>query len=134
MTEAFSFDDNDSTNRHLAVMYRKRKLLSIGGTEASILTLLGNGEIREEKIDGLSQPRHWSEATIMSNGEVLVTGGSRISQDRDTAVRYVEIWNPDTKKWRLGAEATEARLYHSASLLLPSGLVVTGGGLSLIHI
>ena len=128
MTEAFTFDGNASTNRHLAVMYRERKLLSIRGTEASILTLLGNGEIREEKIDGLSQPRHWSEATIMANGEVLVTGGSRISQDRDTAVRYVEIWNPDTKKWRLGAEATEARLYHSASLLLPSGLVVTGGG------
>ena len=126
--EAFTFDGNASTNRHLAVMYRENRLLSIRGTEASILTLLGNGEIREEEIDGLSQPRHWSEATILANGEVLVTGGSVISQDRDTAVDYAEIWNPDTKKWRTGAKATEARLYHSASVLLPSGLVVTGGG------
>ena len=128
LTEAFTFAGNASTNRHLTVMYRENKLLSIRGTDASILTLNRNGNITEKKIDGLSQPRHWAEATILANGEVLVSGGSTISQDRDTKVTYAEIWNPDTEKWRIGAEATEARLYHSATLLLPSGAVVTGGG------
>ncbi len=128
LTEAFTFQRNASTNRHLTVMYRENKLLSIRGTEASILTLHRNGDIEEKKIDGLSQPRHWSEATILANGEVLVSGGSTISQDRDTAVKYAEIWNPDTEQWRIGAEATEDRLYHSATILLPSGAVMTGGG------
>jgi hypothetical protein len=39
-----------------------------------------------------------------------------------------ELWNPATNTWTTAASAVTARLYHSASLLLPDGSVFTGGG------
>ena len=38
------------------------------------------------------------------------------------------IWNPSTGAWTTGAAAAKPRLYHSISLLLPDGSVLTGGG------
>ena len=128
LTEVIQFDEKANANGNLAVMYRENRVLIIRGRDARILTLLENGNINVKDVADLSQDRFWAEATILANGEVMVTGGSTTSQNRDTAVRYAEIWNPNSERWRSAAEATEARLYHSASVLLPSGAVVTGGG------
>jgi hypothetical protein len=39
----------------------------------------------------------------------------------------VELWDPVTKQWRLGAAQQEDRAYHSTALLLPDGRVVSAG-------
>jgi len=40
----------------------------------------------------------------------------------------IEIWNPQTKKWREGAEISVPRNYHSIALLVPDGRVLSAGG------
>ena len=59
---------------------------------------------------------------------MLVVGGASILQNLEHAVKYAEIWNPKTGKWRIGATAEKSRLYHSAALLLPDATVLVGGG------
>lgn len=38
-----------------------------------------------------------------------------------------ELWNPRTKRWRVGPPQREFRAYHSSALLLPDGRVVSAG-------
>jgi len=128
LTEAITFPEATFSNQNLAVMYRQNQILSIRGRRARILTLKANGGIIVKDLDPLAERRFWAEATLLPNGEVLITGGSTRSQDRTTKVTNAQIWNPDTEKFRTVAAAKEARLYHASTILLPSGLVVTGGG------
>ena len=83
--QAVDFSSTVSTNRHLAVMYRQHKLLNLRDEDASILTLRANGDISIKDVADLATKRFWSEGVILANGEVMVTGGSTVSQDRDTA-------------------------------------------------
>jgi hypothetical protein len=41
--------------------------------------------------------------------------------------RQVEIFDPTTGLWRLGAAQAEARTYHSTAILLPDGRVISAG-------
>jgi len=58
-------------------------------------------------------------------GENLEDGVYRI--DSDGARRQVELYDPDTKQWRLGPAQMEDRGYHATALLLPDGRVFSGG-------
>jgi hypothetical protein len=40
----------------------------------------------------------------------------------------VEIWDPATGRWSLGAKAQKPRLYHSSALLLTDGTLLSLGG------
>ncbi len=70
-------------------------------------------------------------ATLLPDGQVLVTGGS-CAPGHDQAlgaVAFAEMWNPATETWTLLGEGKRYRGYHSAALLLPDARVlVTGGG------
>jgi hypothetical protein len=69
--------------------------------------------------------------TLLPDGTVLATGGSRNSDvwDLAAAVYEAEIWSPATERWTTMAATQRPRLYHSTALLLPDGRVlVTGGG------
>ncbi len=73
--------------------------------------------------------RHWATATVLADGDVLVSGGSTV-QNADTGpVAYQpELWDPDTDTWTTMDSHEKMRLYHSSSLLLPDGRVLIGGG------
>lgn len=47
--------------------------------------------------------------------------------DADGARRQVEVYDPDTGKWRLGPAQMEDRGYHATAVLLPDGRVFSGG-------
>ncbi|MFK7819115.1 MAG: carbohydrate-binding domain-containing protein, partial [Planctomycetaceae bacterium] len=115
-------------NNLMAVMYDDSKILSIRARDARKLTLQGKDTIRSDNVSDMLGHRYWADATLLPTGEVLVTGGSRINQSLDGAIRYVEIWDPKTERWRRGAAGTKSRLYHSTSLLLPNGTVLVAGG------
>lgn len=47
--------------------------------------------------------------------------------DSDGARRQVEVYDPDSRKWRLGPAQMEDRGYHATAVLLPDGRVFSGG-------
>ncbi|HSK96353.1 MAG TPA: galactose oxidase-like domain-containing protein [Euzebyales bacterium] len=117
-----------ASNSTPAAMFDVGKvLITRDGGKAAVIDL--NGDTPKVRQTGaLHSSRAWSNATVLANGEVLVTGGASRYQQARYATRSAEIWNPGTGKWRRGASAAKARLYHSTALLLPDATVLTAGG------
>ncbi|MBE9030234.1 DUF1929 domain-containing protein [filamentous cyanobacterium LEGE 11480] len=111
-----------------AVMYDTNKILVIQGVQQASTIDIRGGVPKVAATGGLSQPRHWANATALPNGEVLLVGGASKNQKEENAVNYTEMWNPNTGQWTPGATAQKSRLYHSTALLLPDGRVLIGGG------
>ncbi len=78
--------------------------------------------------DPMHFPRRHLNATILPDGQVLVTGGTSAGgfNNLSGAVRAAEVWDPQTGHWSLLAGNTIDRAYHSVSLLLPDGTVLHG--------
>src|SRR5438094_3101266 len=76
--------------------------------------------------------RKLCNATLRADGTVLVTEGSRGTEDpntRPTNPAYeCELWDPATGTWTQMASLTKIRSYHSIALLLPDGRVLSAGG------
>jgi hypothetical protein len=66
-------------------------------------------------------------ATILPNGQVLVSGGSSLGEQADTAVLQSEIYDPLAKTLTPMATMKYPRLYHSNTLLLPDATVLAAG-------
>ena len=78
-------------------------------------------------FDAVATPHaRWNlNATVLPDGEVLVTGG--VNGDRANpanAVYAAELWNPATGLWTTLASSARFRGYHATSLLV----LHTGGG------
>ena len=71
----------------------------------------------------LNTPSGSHTATLLSNGQVLVAGGTNASVFLSSA----ELYNPATGKWTITGSMTTARAEHSATLL-PNGEVLVAGG------
>ncbi|MDO7850751.1 galactose oxidase early set domain-containing protein [Hymenobacter convexus] len=141
-----------------AAMFAPGQILLAGGCDgntvtntAEILDLTG-GVTTVTGQDGVSykQPvvtraadmrnaRWHVNSTILPDGTVLATGGSRVNgaSDRHQAVMEAEIWSPPppygngatgTGTWTTVAPMAEARMYHSTAVLLPDGRVLSAGG------
>lgn len=80
----------------------------------------------------MTDPRTGHAATLLPNGEVLVTGGS---DDRVVALASAEIYTPDPSgltpgSWRSAGTMTEPRWGHTATLIPATGQVLVVGGMS----
>ena len=82
------------------------------------------------QVGSMAYPRTQHQLTVLPDGSVLATGGSRNSDvsDRANAVLAAELWNPTTETWRTLSSGVAPRLYHSFAILLPDGRVALGGG------
>ena len=69
-------------------------------------------------------------ATILPDGTVFVNGGTSggVFNDLTKPVQVPELWDPEKKTWTNMANEDVPRIYHSTSLLLPSGQVLSAGG------
>ena len=76
----------------------------------------------------LSSPRRHLNATVLPDGQVLVTGGVSGGgfNDVSSGVRAAEIWNPATNEWTTLASNAVTRAYHSVSILMVDGTVLHG--------
>jgi galactose oxidase len=123
------------------VMYEPGKILSAGGSpsytnsdanaRAHITTIdTPNKNPKVERIADMAYPRGFSNAVVLPDGTVLVTGGQRRSMvfTDDGGVLYAELFNPATKTWRTLAPEAVPRNYHGVSILLADGRVFSGGG------
>ena len=81
-----------------------------------------------KNTDPMHHPRRHLNATILPDGQVLVTGGTSGGGFNDLAgaVHAAEVWDPATGHWTELAANTVDRVYHSVSLLLPDATVLHG--------
>jgi hypothetical protein len=111
-----------------AAMYQPGKILAVrDAAKAVVVDLNGAAPVITDAAP-LSADRQYGNATILADGKVWVNGGSSTGNDLVGAVYDSELWDPATGAWTMTATATKPRLYHSISMLMPDGSVLTGGG------
>jgi len=117
-----------------SVVYGEGKIMVIGGgdpPQASVEVIdLNDARPAWRNVAPMRQARRQHNAVILADGKVLVTGGTSGPGFNNFigAVLEAELWDPDTETWQVLASQTVARLYHSVSVLLPDGRVLSGGG------
>jgi hypothetical protein len=83
-----------------------------------------------QNAGSMSAPRRHLNSTILPNGEVLITGGTKgggfVNINEADAVKTAEVWNPKTGQWTTLAPNSKMRVYHSVALLLPDATVLHG--------
>lgn len=126
-----SYRDYDSM-----VMYQPGKILVTGGSDPATNTAevidLNQPSPAWRSTANMAYARRQLNALMLPDGKVLVTGGTPGSgfsnPDPTLAVYAAEEWDPATEHWTTLASATVPRLYHSISMLLPDGRVLSTGG------
>lgn len=135
-----------------SVMYDKDKVVYIGGgirpptQSTSTIDLSGKVQIAWSPADDMMIRRRQHNATVLPDGTVLVTGGTRgdaqgvVGFSDDVAfndlrpgqpVHVAELWNPNGdsgKQWTGMASESVDRCYHATAILLPDGRVLSAGG------
>lgn len=115
-------------NRLPSVMYAPGKILSVRNNLRVDLIDINNFKPAVTTTNPIGRHRLYGNATVLPDGKVWVNGGSPIGNELGGEHYVSEMWNPVTGIWAEAASATKARLYHSTSMLLPDGSVLTGGG------
>ena len=115
-------------------MYADGKILVVGGgdppTNTAEVIDLNQPSPTWRAVAPMSIARRQLNATLLPDGNVLVTGGTSGPgfNNAATPVYPAEVWDPATETWTTLASATVPRLYHSAATLLPDGRVLSTGG------
>jgi hypothetical protein len=116
-----------------AVMYEPGKILYAGGgdppTNSAEVIDLNQAAPAWRSVAGMRFARRQMNATLLADGQVLVTNGTSGPgfNNVGAAVHEAELWNPATERWTTLAPEVVGRTYHSASLLLPDGRVLSAG-------
>jgi YVTN family beta-propeller protein len=123
-----------------AVMFAPGRVLQVGGNGyhdghatpssalATVVDINGPSPVVSETA-AMNFPRQWPSATVLPDGRVAVTGGTRFGNNGGTdAVYEAELWNPASGSWTIGPRAAQVRVYHSAAILMPNGVVLSTGG------
>jgi len=126
-----------------SVLYDVDKVLFAGGGNpptANAETIdLSQAQLAWVATDPMNFPRRQHNATVLPDGTVLVTGGTRGGGAPGTAeafndldpghpVHIAELWDPRTGQWTMLAAEQTDRCYHSTATLLPDGRVLSAGG------
>ena len=128
-----------------AVMYRPGKIIYVGGggdpssnrprdvtaaapTNTAEVIDLNQSSPGWSYTGSMQFARRHLNATVLPDGQVLVTGGVSGAgfNSYATGVHEAELWNPETGTWTTLAANTVNRAYHAVSLLLPNGAVLHG--------
>jgi len=129
-TSLFGYRDYGS-----AVMYDAGKILLVGGgaptATAEVIDLNAGAAASWRFVSSMAVARRQSNATILADRRVLVTGGTNSAgfnaAPTSDAVLAAELWDPATEQWKTLARMTHYRLYHSTALLLPDARVLSVG-------
>jgi YVTN family beta-propeller protein len=123
-----------------AVMFAPGRILQVGGngyhdghampgSERATIIDITDGMPSVNDTASMTFRRQWPSATVLPDGRVVVTGGTQYANNGGTdAVYAAELWDPMTETWTIGASAAQIRVYHSAAILMPNGVVLSTGG------
>jgi hypothetical protein len=87
----------------------------------------------------LNRPRSHANTVLLPDGSMVTvgggwgdkkSGGENGAPNQWAAAPFhltTELWDPRSKRWRLGPPQREFRTYHSTAVLLPDGRVVSAG-------
>jgi hypothetical protein len=75
------------------------------------------------------KPRYYHTATLLSDGRVLVAGGTgpRPQTFPNPGLASTELYDPATDNWTVTGSLNAGRLLHTATLLLNGKVLVAGG-------
>jgi Ca2+-binding RTX toxin-like protein len=89
---------------------------------------INNNTPTYSKVGDLGAERNFASMTVLADGRVMINGGSTITHSDATAIKTVLIWDPSNNSLTNVASEAVPRLYHSTSILLPDGSVLSMGG------
>ncbi|MBO9667486.1 MAG: hypothetical protein J7501_11825 [Bdellovibrio sp.] len=109
------------------------KIVAIGGTDPNYHTAITETyresaptEIVWTSNNALLGGRAAHTATLMDNGKIIYAGGQLLAEAA-AQTNTTSIYDTTTNTWIAGPNMSEARIYHT-STLLPSGKVFIAGG------
>lgn len=121
---------------HTATLLQNGKVLLVGGCcESDGFTARKSAELYDpvsgnfSSTGGMKAARLRHTATLLSNGQVLITGGAKSVSD-ETGIKEAEIYDPKTGQFTSTGIMRTARQGHTATLLLNGNVIVAGGTLS----
>ena len=76
-------------------------------------------------VNSMNSKRIGHTATLLTNGYVLVAGGTYYSYS--DVINSVELYNPSTRVWTLTSNMNIGRVAHTASLLADGKVLIAGG-------
>jgi N-acetylneuraminic acid mutarotase len=124
-------------SHHTATLLPNGQVLIVGGDTVSTSgteTITPSAELYDPasnswtEVGALAVPRGDHTATMLPNGQVLITGGETQSGAGDTALTSsAEVFDAGSRTWAETGALTTGRADHSATLL-PDGRVLVVGG------
>lgn len=135
----FAATGNMTTPRffHTATLLADGRVLIAGGaTSASgALRTLASAELFDPRTGrftatrNMTAPRYAHTATLLADGKVLIAGGQIFSADGTTGPSFAsaEVYDPFTGTFVRTGDMTEARAWHTATLLNNGRVLIAGG-------
>ena len=119
------------------VMIAKDKVLVFGGKQIGeeyspsnkvfLIDFSNSFSPQIKELKAMNFARSEQNATIMPDGNIFINGGHSYNE-HEFSVMTPEIYNPATQTTEEMSNSYFRRNYHSTSLLLPDGRILTAGG------
>lgn len=98
---------------------------------SEVLTVGADDSVTPRVTEPMQNARWFSSGTLLPDGQVLASGGANldhvIASGLESAVRPMELFDPETGEWTEVASLQRDRAYHNTATLLPDGRVLLGG-------
>ena len=143
-TNTFASTGSMTTAResHTATLLKNGNVLIVGGHKGrrTNISIYSSAELYDpvsqnfKLIGNMSIIRHKHDATRLTDGSVLITGGS---DERDSRGTYIsaELYDPVSSSFKPAANMNISRYKHNGtSILLPNGNVLIAGGANRVEI
>ncbi len=133
--------DDEFRSYGSSVMFKPGQILVTGGSGNSPPTssntiintdTISTGNPTPTIAPAMAVARRQHNATMLPNGEVIITGGTSGTgfNDNKNPVMFAESWdsNKPNQAFKKLPSMTVPRLYHSIALLMPDGRILSSGG------
>ena len=88
-----------------------------------------NGTPAWSNAGDMANGRSFHNVTMLPTGKALAVGGAPLVTDfAEVGTVTAELWDPSANSWSSVANPARPRMYHSTSVLLPDGRVLSAGG------